>query len=364
MKKIFKTIAMICIFATIFIAGCSNNSKPSAAENQPMIIKDMAGREIKIDKEIKKIFGTSPAGSIMLYSLAPDKLIGWNVKLTEEEKAFIPDKYKNLPVLGGWMGKNATGNAEAILKEEPDLIVHASEINDKEISTATRIQEQLGIPVIIVDTSIINSDKAYKFLGEVIEEEAKAEELMSYCRKTLDGAKELTEKIPQEERVRVYYAQGIKGLESEPKDSVRSEILNIAGGENVISSSPNKSSYGHSQISLEQLIALNPEVILTRGNIENGKINSPYNMILNDSNWKSIEAVKNKRVYEVPQVPFNWFDRPTSVNRIIGIKWLSNLLYEDMANINIKEEVKEFYKIFYHYDLTNKELNEIMVNSK
>lgn len=364
MKKTLKTMALICSFILMFLVGCSSNSKPSPSSSESKVIKDMSGREVKMPGEIKKVFGTNPAGTIMLYSLVPDKIIGWNVKLTEEEKAYIPEKYRNLPEFGGWMGKDGTGNAEAILKEMPDLIIHTAEINDKEKSTADRIQEQLGIPVVLVDTTIENSDISYKFLGEILNEEKKAEELASFCRGALDDAKELIKNTPEEKRVKVYYAQGVKGLQSEPKDSLRSEILNLSGGENVIKSSENKSSSGNSGVSLEQVIALNPEIILTRGSIENGKIISPYNTILEDSSWAHIEAVKSKRVYEIPQVPFNWFDRPASVNRIIGIKWLTNLFYPEKANIDINEEVKEFYKSFYHYDLTDSEIEQIMVNSK
>lgn len=140
-------------------------------------------------------------------------------------------------------------------------------------------------------------------------------------------------------------------------------MLDIAGGENVIKSATNKSSYGNSKISLEQLIALNPEVIITRASINDGKINSAYDNIIKNKDWQSIKAIKDKRVYQIPQVPFNWFDRPPSVNRVIGIKWIYGLLYENSA-MNIGKEVKEFYKEFYHYELTDKEVEEILNKAK
>ena len=56
-------------------------------------------------------------------------------------------------------------------------------------------------------------------------------------------------------------------------------------------------------------------------------------------------------MYEVPTAPFNWFDRPPSVNRMIGIKWLANLLYPNVFRYDMAAEVKDFYAKFYHYNL-------------
>ena len=364
-KKIFSLILSIVFIITLF-TGCGSKQDETVSKNvetkkaESNVIKDMAGREVKLPDKIERIYATNPAGTVMVYTLNPDKLVGWNVKLTEEEKKFIPEKYRNLPKLGGWYGKDTTGNPEVILKAKPDIIIHVSAINDKEKSTADRIQKQLNVPVIIGDNSLLNADKTYEFLGKALKEEERAKKLGDYCRKTIDE----TAKIPEDKRVKVYYAEGLNGLETEPKDSERNEVLQIAGGENVVKSSSNKSSYGNTQISLEQLIALNPEVIITRAVIENGKINSAYDNIVNNKDWKAIKAVKDKKVYQIPQVPYNWFDRPTSVNRTIGIKWLSGLLYPNETKVDIAKETKEFYKEFYHYELTDKDLQEILYRAQ
>lgn len=368
-KKIFSFILSM-VFIITLLTGCG--SKQNEASNKPAgetkvqsnVIKDMAGREVKLPEKIERIYGTNPAGSVIVYTLAPDKLVGWNVKLTEEEKRFMPEKYRNLPELGGWYGKNTTGNPEVILKAKPDIIIHVASINDKEKSTADRIQKQLNIPVIVADTSLLNSDKTYEFLGKVIKEEEKAKKLGDYCKKTIDEVKNEVSKIPEDKRVKVYYAEGLNALETEPKGSVRNEVLQIAGGENVIKSSSNNSSYGHTQISLEQLIALKPDVIITRATIENGKIQSAYDNIVKNKDWQTVKAVKDKKVYQIPQLPYNWFDRPTAINRIIGIKWMHGLLYGGSNKDNIRNDAKEFYKEFYHFEPTDKQLDEILYRAQ
>ena len=113
---------------------------------------------------------------------------------------------------------------------------------------------------------------------------------------------------------------------------------------------------------MEQVISWDPEYIIAW--TDNGYDDSgSYSKILSDSQWSVIQAVKDKHVYETPAVPQNWFDRPPSVNTIIGIKWVQNLLYPDYADYDIKKEAKEFYKMFYHYELSDSEVDELLARS-
>ena len=74
-------------------------------------------------------------------------------------------------------------------------------------------------------------------------------------------------------------------------------------------------------------------------------------------------AVRNREVYETPQYPFNWIDRPPSVNRIIGIKWLANLFYPDVFHYDMRAETRRFYSEFYHWQLTDSELDRILATA-
>jgi iron complex transport system substrate-binding protein len=85
-----------------------------------------------------------------------------------------------------------------------------------------------------------------------------------------------------------------------------------------------------------------------------------YEKIKADPKWKTIKAIQDNKVYAVPSGPFNWFDRPPSVNRVLGLKWLGNLLYPEVYDYDIAEEVREFYKMFYHYDLTDEDIEFLL----
>lgn len=344
-----------CIFMVILM-GCNDTKEEIKyhVSSSERIIKDMAGRTVPVPKIIDKVFCTSATGTVVIYTLCPEKLVGWNYDLTAVEKKYILPEYRDLPNLGGWYGKN-TGNIEEILKINPDIIISMGVINETEKSVADRIQQQLGIPVVIVDGELTMIDKAYEFLGELLGVESKAEVLAEYCRQTIQEIKMKAEQIPKEGRVRVYYAEGSEGLQTDPKNSIHTQVLDLVGGENVAEVSI-KVGQGMAEVSLEQVMAWDPDLILCWNDVRGGC----YSNIIRSSKWQSLRAVKENQVYQIPHGPFSWFDRPWSVNRVLGLKWAAELLYPEHFHYDIKKETKEFYIKFYHYRLTDEEVDELL----
>ncbi len=225
----------------ILIATMICNSKIEIVNARTII--DMAGRTLEIPKEIKSVYSTSPMSQILMYTLAPSKITGRVYLHSEQEKRFLIDEYINKPVLGGWYGKNTTGNPEAIIKAKPDIIVSMGDIDETNKSFSNRLQQQLNIPVIMIDGKLSKSDTVYRFLGNLIGEKTRAETLAVYCRNTFEKVNKVIEKIPQGNRIRVYYAEGLEGLETDPKGSLHAELLDLAGGKNV-AEVPNVGGYG------------------------------------------------------------------------------------------------------------------------
>jgi len=112
------------------------------------------------------------------------------------------------------------------------------------------------------------------------------------------------------------------------------------------------------EVSLEELLVWDPEVIIISSDADSK--HQVYNAILSDSVWQQIQAVKNKKVYEIPYGPYDWLNRPPSIMRIIGIQWLANLLYPEVYNIDIKNEIKDFFLKFYSYELSIQEINKLI----
>ncbi|MFA7148914.1 MAG: ABC transporter substrate-binding protein [Syntrophomonadaceae bacterium] len=350
------------------IAGCSNTEKASKTESEPEVttltVTDMAGREVVVPKEIKKIFSAVPIGTVMLYTINPDLLAAKNFKLSELEKKYTVEAYHSLPVLGTYI-MGDTANEEDILKLAPDVIIYAGFIDDSWKAKVDEAQKRLEIPVIMVDGDLKGAPAAYEFLGKLLGEEEKAQKLSKYCQNTLTEAEKIASQISEEKRVRMYYASGEDGLMTYAAGNLHAELIDIVGGKNFAAAKLG-SPYQNTRLSAEQLIKWNPEIIVAnkveaRGG--EGGTASLRARILGNSTLNNLDAVKNGQVYEIPCAPFSWFGQPPSVVRILGIKWLGNLTYPDQFKYDIEKETKEFYKTFYSYDLSDEDFAELTSNA-
>ena len=106
----------------------------------------------------------------------------------------------------------------------------------------------------------------------------------------------------------------------------------------------------------------NPEIIIAARD-HTSSASAFYKTVWADSAWQLVSAVRNREVYEAPQNPFSWLDRPPSVNRIIGIKWLANLFYPEIFRYDMRQETRRFYETFYHVRLSEPQLDELLATA-
>ena len=318
-------------------------------------IKDMTGRKVVLPDKITKVISVSPPGTYLLYAIDPYVVAGLNFPFTEEEKKYLLPRFYNLPVIGGFFGQGRTLNVEEVLKIKPDFILIWA-WNWKDSALQEKIEKSLkplGIPWVNVKLDRLEDyPDAILFLGDILNKKDRSKKLYQYAINTFKEVKSVVDKIPPEKRIRVYYAEGPDGLQTEREKSVHAELIPMAGGINVHKGDP-LDHYGKEQVSMEQVLMYNPDVIL----VEDRRF---YEKIFLDHRWRNIKAVREKRVYLIPRLPFNWFDRPPSFMRILGLKWLTNILYPDYYKIDIIKETKEFYKLFLQVNITDKEAKEIL----
>ncbi len=338
---------------TVFAADTENTETTSEDQNaETREITDMAGRTMTIPTQIDTVFSANPVSAIYLYTLVPDKLLGWNYELNDIEKSIILEQYHDLPNFG--MGDAV--NYEAVIAASPTIAFSASSINDGAVDEADSLAESLGIPVVVVDSDLESAPAAYRFMGELFGVEDQAEQLAVYAENTFEDIANLD--IPEEEKVRMYYGNGEDSLETAPAGSSHGAIIDMVNAINVADLELGDGS--RVSISLEQLLAWDPDVIIVNGepksNLSGG---SAADAILNDPDFASLKAVQDGKVYGTPNAPFSWVDRPPGPNRIVGIRWLSGLIYPEYLNFDVDDAVREFFQLFYHVELTDEQLTEL-----
>lgn len=319
-------------------------------------ITDMAGRKVTVPtaENIESVFSAGPVAAIFLYMVVPDKLLGWNYELNDVEKSIILDKYQDLPNFG--MGDAV--NYEAVIAANPTIAINSGKINDAMVSDCDALSESLGIPVVAVDNELNNSAEAFRFMGELLGVEDHAEELAQYAEQVFTDINALSD-IPEEKKVSVYFGNGEDSLETAPRGSQHAQILDAINAVNVADLELGDGS--RVQISAEQLLAWDPDVIVVNGEPKTDKSgSSAAEDILSNPDYASLKAVQDQKVYGTPNAPFSWVDRPAGPNRLIGMRWFSALIYPEYIKCDINEEIHKFFDLFYHVDLSDEQLENVL----
>lgn len=366
MKRKIAALLMACMLALPLVAGCSSGTteqkpaenkdeqqqqaEPQATERE---ITDMAGRTVTIPTEVNSVYCAVPTGEAMVATLSPEKIIGWVNEPSAAAMEYLPENLASMPVIGGWMGQQVTANMEDIITLDPDIIIYVgtdgSLGND---DVPDQIQKETGIPVVCASSALERTAEVYRTLGDWIGEAERGEELATYYETKLADVVEKIDAIPDSERPRVYYAENSDGLATDPAGSSHTEVLDYCKVTNVADVEM-KSGQGRTEVSIEQVIAWDPELILCHSGFVLA------DDITSNSQWADIQAVKDGEVYTTPAVPFNWFDRPPNVMRLMGIQWFATVCYPDI-DIDINQETKDFYKLFYKMDLSDEQVESLL----
>lgn len=111
---------------------------------------------------------------------------------------------------------------------------------------------------------------------------------------------------------------------------------------------------GRTQISADDLMRWDPDVIIMMSD-EGRCADRLYTRMKTDPFWSALTAVRKGRYYEPPAGMYHWLDRPSSINRIIGLIWLMNLLYPYHFDWDMVAETRTFYQLFYRLNLSSKQ---------
>jgi len=316
---------------------------------QAAIVTDAAGRAITIPEKVERIFPAGPPAAILLYTLSPELLLGWPRSPEPGQCTFLGPGACDKPEVGRLTGRGNTTNLEVLLNLKPDLVLDVGTINDTYVSLATRVQEQSGIPYALLDGRFDAVVPLYRKLGELTHRPDQAEALARYADETIKTIKSRIDTVSEAQRPRVYYGRGPNGLETGLGGSINVETIEFLGAHNVAAGRRG----GLATVSVEQVLAWNPEVIIT---IEPAFATT----VRTDPVWAPIKAVQTARIYLSPRLPFGWVDFPPSVNRLIGLWWLAKAFYPDKFPEDLRPLTREFYKRFYHMTPSDEQIDNVL----
>jgi len=288
-------------------------------------------------KKTPRLIGGHPSVAWLIYIVAPQTLCTWNDPRTgrslEIQNQFISKEVRDLPEIGSrTMGGM---NTESMLTQKPTAIITADFVRREVMSDS--LAKNAGIKIVNLNFDQFECyPDGIRTIGELAGTPERGEHLAAFFTEMLKELKNRVDSIPEEKRLKVYYAGGINGLETAAGNNVHDHIISYAGGKNAFPphSALNKVRF---KVSLEQLLEYDPDVIIISAReVADGFKEKP--------GWKTLRAVKNNRVYLVPDAPVSWIDRPVTVFQLMGAWWLASKLYPDKFPEGYRPMAERFFK--------------------
>ena len=357
-KNVKRLLALVlALVMSLSLFACGQKQQPDAADEGTQtetarVFTDSCGREVTVPADIQKIAVSGPLAQMVVFAIAPDKMVGVANAWDESAKTYFDAKYLELPLLGQLYGGKGELNLETLLAAAPDVVIDVGEPKDSMAEDLDALQEQTGIPFVHIDAYLASMDDTYAMLGDLLAMPNEAQGLADYCRYTYDMVKAIADSV---EKVNLLYVTGEEGLNVIARGSYHAETIDMLCNNLAVVDEPSSKGTGN-EVDMEQILNWNPAaVIFAPGSI--------YSTVADNENWQTIPAIRDGRYYEVPMGPYNWMGFPPSVQRILGMQWMAKVLYPDAADYDMYETTQTYFQLFYHCDLTAEQYAALTAHS-
>lgn len=341
-------ISILAIVSAAIHVGHSNTKSDQSSDigsEKYVQITDQEGRVVTIPANVTRVAAIS--------GQAYEKLILLN---QTDKIAVTMSAWTNLP----WSSRIAPQlkdipieddpNVEDLMSKKVQVVFCRSYDGTKEKLNSTNIaavvtQKNSGNPD-NVDSFVKYVKQEIALYGEVMGPDAKktADKWGAYFDQKVNYVTSRTANLTDSQRPTVYYARD--ATTTQGKNSYPQFYVEMAGGKYLSGDTE-----GIETITPEQLLVWDPDVIFV------GRVNST-DIIMNDSKFSNLEAVQNNKVYLCPLGIVYW---DYGAEGVLLMEYFAKTLHPDLfEDLNMTNEVKDYYSRFYHYNLTDDEANRIL----
>ena len=345
MKKLISFLTALTL-----ILGLTACGAPAAGyAGDTVIFTDDRGREVEIPAEISRIVPTGPVAQAILYTIAPDLLVGLAARWSATAEGVVPQAYLDLPYFGQ-LYNTANLNVEELALAAPQLIVDVGQAMSTGSEDLDTLSAQTGIPAVYVSASLETMPQTFRTLGRLLNREEKAEKMAQVCERVYDRTISIMEQVGAN-KVDALYVLGESGLNVLANGSYHAQLMDLLTNNIAVVDAPSSKGSGN-EVTLEQIALWDPALILFAPDAN-------YDTAPVTDTWKELTAVSTGNYLKVPESPYNWVGTPAAVQRCLGMIWLTAQLYPAYCDYDPKAEILEFYELFYGCALTEEQYREL-----
>ena len=271
-------------------------------------VTDSTGRTMQVPAEISHVLPAGPPAAILLEAIAPDLMVGWPGPLSAEAKTLLPDSanHPRIPRLTGH--EDVTDKIKAL---QPDLILDYGEVTPRYFGLAQTTQQKTGVPTLLFAGALDKIPLVVRQVGAILHREARAETLATYFEAML-ALPVLPLPTSLGAHPRVLYARGADGLTVTAPDTDVTEVFKHLGW--IVLAPDGSGTFRTSTIAA--IAALDPDIVIFSDPAMREAVTDP-------DAWKAVRAVRDGHALVAPALPFGWVEEPPSINRLLGLAWLS-----------------------------------------
>ena len=315
MKRLTLGLALCIsfIFTIMSMGWCAS------LEGRTVTVTDKLGNRVEIAVPVKR------AVLLSLYELIPvfdvwDNVVGLNRWAFENAVLKLSPKLKSIPAVGTGMDVNA----EAIMALHPDLVVTWS-YQPEVVEYLKRKWLQV---IAVYPDSLSELYDVFDMFGQLFQKESRAKAIRSRMEELFELISAAVSGIPPDKRRKVLTLWQ-KPTRVTCRFGLQQDLIKIIGAFNpaeVIEQT-------HAEVSLEQILAWNPDVIFIWGHAGYGPED-----LLGSSQWQTVKAIKEGRVYKAPLV-----DTWSPSTGVLAL-WMAQKTYpECFKGIDVGEVARQFH---------------------
>ena len=285
-------LALLTIALVLTACGCDE-------QTPTQYVFDDLGRLVAINGTPQRIISLAPSNTEILFALGlGEKVVGVTDYCDYPPEALEKEK----------VGAYDIPDIEKIVALTPDLILVGYGTSMDVINT----MDGLGLTVFgIKSTDLDDVLNDIKTVGEITDKEVEAQALTSEMESRIQAVTDQTEEL--EERPRVFYIVWHDPLWTAGSETFIHELIEKGGGVNIC-----ENITGYSTISIEEVVARNPEVIITS--------EWSYDWAINATELASTNASQTGRIYTLDD---DLVQRP-GPRLVEGLEWFAHLIQPDI----------------------------------
>ncbi|BAK15210.1 ABC-type Fe3+-hydroxamate transport system, periplasmic component [Solibacillus silvestris StLB046] len=363
-KAILTTLAL----AAMALAACSDKEATTSTSDgevqttaEEKIVIDQAGTEVTIPVEVNSIV----SGGILPYfhtwyvaTNSAKEIVGMHPNsYNAAENSILSKMAPDILKADTSFVQNGEMNVEELMKINPDVFFEIA-TDEKSIEQA----RNTGINTVAIKAidaaaaePLATFNSWLKLTGEIASTTERADKFIEIGTAVQNEIYEKIDGLTKEQKPNalMMYQLSEQAITVGGKNFFGNQWLNATGANDVAENDVT----GRKDVNMEQIYNWNPEIIYLT-NFTEIQPEDLYNNTIPGQDWSEVEAVKNKHVYKIPLGIYRWF--PPSGDAPLMLKWLASNNQPELFDYDMNAEIKNYYKDFYGYDVTDEEVEQIL----